>query len=166
MARRRWRKKWCRRRSSRARSAALSKLIVQRTKQLRGRGNRCGISAGLRWLRGGTRLGRSMWNKCFGRQHTTIFCTGCGDSPKLPKALRGALRRAGGGAERSAEPRGEVSRRRGTRTVCAAAGARWEDERRLHRLAWSKVALRRILQSSRPTRKSEILPRRHQKVGR
>ena len=71
------------------------------------------------------RTSRSMWNKCFGRRkRTTIFCTGCWGLAKTPRGRSAALSGELGGAERSAEPRGEVPRRRRCpRSVCGGRGA-------------------------------------------
>ena len=119
----------------RARSAALSKLIV-RTEQNNFAGG--GTVAGLvLWAPVAARRAevrtsgpnlvppRSMWNKCFGRRkRTTIFCTGCWGLAKTPRGRSAALSGELGGAERSAEPRGEVSqRRRCPHSVCGGRGA-------------------------------------------
>jgi hypothetical protein len=109
----------------RARSAALSKLIV-RTEQNNFAGG--GTVAGLvLWAPVAARRAEvSMWNKCFGRRkRTTIFCTGCWGLAKTPRGRSAALSgELGGGAERSAEPRGEVSRRRRCpHSVCGGRGA-------------------------------------------
>ena len=71
----------------RARSAALSKLIV-RTEQNNFAGG--GTVAGLvLWAPvAAPRAEVSMWNKCFGRRkRTTICCTGCWGLAKTPRGL-------------------------------------------------------------------------------
>ena len=127
----------------RARSAALSKLIV-RTEQNNFAGG--GTVAGLvLWAPVAARRAevrtsgpnlvppRSMWNKCFGRRkRTTIFCTGCWGLAKTPRGRSAALSGELGGARNV--PRNSAGKCRdaaGARAVCAAAGARWEDERLL-----------------------------------
>ena len=127
----------------RARSAALSKLIV-RTEQNNFAGG--GTVAGLvLWAPVAARRAevrtsgpnlvppRSMWNKCFGRRkRTTICCTGCWGLAKTPRGRSAALSGELGGARNVPRNRaGKCRDAAGARTVCAAAGARWEDERRL-----------------------------------
>ena len=76
---------------------------------------------------------RSMWNKCFGhRKRTTIVGTGCWGLAKTPRGRSAALSGELGGARNVPRNRaGKCRDAAGARTVCAAAGARWEDERRL-----------------------------------
>ena len=116
----------------RARSAALSKLIV-RTEQNNFAGG--GTVAGLvLWAPVAARRAEvSMWNKCFGRRkRTTIFCTGCWGLAKTPRGRSAALSGELGGARNVPRNRaGKCRDAAGARTVCAAAGARWEDERLL-----------------------------------
>ena len=113
----------------RARSAALSKLIV-RTEQNNFAGG--GAVAGLvLWAPVAARRAEVRTTR-LGPEHVVQMLR----APKThhdmlyrtrqnsPRPLRGALRRAGGGAERSAEPRGEVSRRRRCpHSVCGGRGA-------------------------------------------
>ena len=127
----------------RARSAALSKLIV-RTEQNNFAGG--GTVAGLvLWAPVAARRAevrpsgpnlvppRSMWNKCFGRRKlTTICCTGCWGLAKTPRGRSAALSGELGGARNVPRNRaGKCRDAAGARTVCAAAGARWEEERLL-----------------------------------
>ena len=76
---------------------------------------------------------RSMWNKCFGRRKlTTICCTGCWGLAKTPRGRSAALSGELGGARNVPRNRaGKCRDAAGARTVCAAAGARWEEERLL-----------------------------------
>ena len=63
-----------------------------------------------------------------------------GDSPKLPRGRSAALSGELGGARNVPRNRAEKCRdAAGARTVCAAAGARWERDGYFSRLAWSKV---------------------------
>ena len=102
-------------RALRARSAALSKVIV-RTEQNNFAGG--GAVAGL-VLR--APVEQMLWAP---KTHHDMLYRMLGTRQNSPRPLRGALRRAGGGAERSAEPRGEVSRRRRCpHSVCGGRGA-------------------------------------------
>ena len=86
----------------RARSAALSKLIVRREQNnFAGGGTVAGLVpwAPVAARRAEVRTSgpnlvppRSMWNKCFGRRkRTTIFCTGCWGLAKTPRGRSAAL---------------------------------------------------------------------------
>ena len=127
----------------RARSAALSKLIV-RTEQNNFAGG--GTVAGLvLWAPVAARRAevrtsgpnlvppRSMWNKYFGlrapKTHHDIQYRMLGTRQNSPRPLRGALRRAGGARNVPRNRAGKCRDAAGARTVCAAAGARWEDRR-------------------------------------
>ena len=126
----------------RARSAALSKLIV-RTEQNNFAGG--GTVAGLvLWAPvAAPRAEVSMWNKCFGRRkRTSICCTGCWGLAKTPRGRSAALSGELEGARNVPRNRaGKCRDAAGARTVCAAAGARWEEEGYFKRLPWSKVPL-------------------------
>ena len=111
----------------RARSAALSKLIV-RTEQ----NNFAG---------GGTVAGLVLWAPVAARRaevraeapktHHDMLYRMLGTRQNSPRPLRGALRRAGGARNVPRNRAGKCRDAAGARTVCAAAGARWEEERLL-----------------------------------
>ena len=111
----------------RARSAALSKLIV-RTEQNNFAGG--GTVAGLvLWApvaarRDEVRAGACGTNASGAENAPRYSVQDVGDSPKLPEAAPRRSPESWGGAERSAEPRGEVSRRRRCpHSVCGGRGA-------------------------------------------
>ena len=117
----------------RARSAALSKLIV-RTEQ----NNFAG---------GGTVAGLVLWAPVAARRdevraaveqmlrapktHHDMLYRMLGTRQNSPRPLRGALRRAGGARNVPRNRAGKCRDAAGARTVCAAAGARWEEGRLL-----------------------------------
>ena len=127
VSRRRWRpKSVCRRRSSPSPlRGALQIDCAKGTKQLRGRGNRCGISA---LGSGGCAAGQMLRAP---KTHHDILYRMLGTRQNSPRPLRGALRRAGGARNVPRNRAGKCRDAAGARTVCAAAGARWEEERLL-----------------------------------
>ena len=137
----------------RARSAALSKLIV-RTEQNNFAGG--GTVAGLvLWAPVAARRAevrtsgpnlvppRSMWNKCFGRRKlTTICCTGCWGLAKTPRGRSAALSgELGGRGTFRGTARGSVATPPVPAQRVRRPGRGGRTNGAFSRLAWSKVAL-------------------------
>ena len=125
----------------RARSAALSKLIV-RTEQNNFAGG--GAVAGL-VLR--APVAARMWNKCFGRRKlTTICCTGCWGLAKTPRGRSAALSgELGGRGTFRGTARGSVATPPVPAQCVRRPGRGGRTNGYFSRLAWSKVPLLKTL---------------------